>query len=505
MRLPVVGGEADELSRLERLSGADSTIPQTLRAPSRMLQGSRAHLSLISPELFVGSNSHLPSGFNDGPLWQGRGTNLSLLAGGVLRMGRVQVVLAPQYVQSQNLEFQVIPYPQTGSASNRRSPWANPFHPAPAGIDLPFRQGDRPIRRIEPGQSSISVGFGGVTAGLSTENVWWGPALQDPITLGAQGPGVPAAFVRTTSPRRTRAGTFDTWLLVGRLEESAFFDANAGNDARGLGAAALTWRPPRASALELGVARLVIDARGPSGGLLLAPFTSVGRPNGPDSLDPGPRDQITSFWGRWAQPGAGFEAYAEWARFEEPASIRDFLLFPGHSQGYTVGFQWRRPVGAQAWRIWAEASYFEPSPSLRLRPVGASFVSQAAPQGFTVRGQMLGPGIGPGSSAQWMGGDWITRSLRVGAYAARVRWDNAALFTPVVPQVKREDFSLIGGLKASGEIAGVRAALDWAHSVRLNYLFQTYLVNPADGRTAGIDIVNDALTLTLSAPLRFAR
>ena len=38
-----------------------------------------------------------------------------------------------------------------------------------------------------------------------------------------------------------------------------------------------------------------------------------------------------------------------------------------------------------------------------------------------------------------------------------------------------------------------------AHAVRLNYLFQAYNT-PIGGRTQGIDIVNDALTLTLSTP-----
>ena len=33
--------------------------------------------------------------------------------------------------------------------------------------------------------------------------------------------------------------------------------------------------------------------------------------------------------------------------------------------------------------------------------------------------------------------------------------------------------------------------------MRLNYLFQAYLSEPATGRTQGIDIVNDALTVTL--------
>jgi len=99
-----------------------------------------------------------------------------------------------------------------------------------------------------------------------------------------------------------------------------------------------------------------------------------------------------------------------------------------------------------------------------------------------------------------MGGDFIRTNWRAGAYAARVRWDNATLFTSVVPELKREDISLIGGLRLGGTWKRVNLLLDWAHAVRLNYLYQAYLTDPATGRTQGIDIVNDALTVTLSTP-----
>lgn len=501
----MLAGDLDDQGRLGGLLGLDSLRPQTLRAPSRLLAASPSLITGIAPELFVSSNSNLSFGFNDGPLWQGRGTNLRATTGLIGRWRNVRLVLAPQYVQSSNRAYQVIPYPQTGPDSVRRSVWANPFHPAPGGIDYPLRMGEGPIRRLDPGQSSLTVAAGRVEFGVSTENVWWGPGMQSAIVLGPQGPGAPSVFVRTRGPWRTRAGRFDAWLVASALRESAFFDSVSANDQRALGGLAVAWRPPRTTSLEVGAARLVIEAGDPSLASFVAPFRSVGRPNGPDSLAPGTRDQLTSFWARWAKPGSGFESWVEWARFEEPASIRDLLLFPGHSQGYTLGLQWARPVTAGTARIWAEASYLEPSPSLRLRPVGASYVSNSVVQGFTNRGQMLGAGTGPGSSSQWIGGDWFRRSWRVGASFARIRWDNAAFFTDVVPPEKREDISLLGTVRAGADFRGMHIAADWTHSVRLNYLYQAYLTDPVAGRTAGIDIVNDALTLTITAPVRRTR
>ncbi len=502
--------ERDELARLDALrdtttrdAATRATRYSTLRAPSRQLpwpsRGSTRTiaLTLLTPELTLGHNSQLPYGFNDGPSWQGRGLNLQITAGIALTLGPLRVIVAPQYLSSANTGYQTIPYRQ--DASENRSQWANPFHPAPGGIDLPLRFGDQPLHTVDAGQSSVTLRLPLVELGVSTENVWWGPGMQNAILWGSQGAGVPSAFLRTRAPIKTRLGTWDAWYTVGDLRESDYFDRSPANDHRSQGAIAIAWQPPHSTGVEFGIARLVILADSLSGRTFGAPFRTAGRPNGPDSLSHGIRDQITSLWARWAPPGVGFETWAEWARFEEPASLRDFLESPGHSQGYTVGLQWARPLGAGTARLWGEATYLEPSPSLRLRPVGTTYVSRSVPQGFTVRGQPLGAGIGPGSSSQWAGGDWVHAHWRVGAYAARVRWDNAVLFTPIVPHTKYEDLSLINGLRLGGDWHGARVLLDWAHAIRLNYLFQSYNT-PIAGRTQGIDIVNDAITITLSTP-----
>ena len=306
-------------------------------------------ITLFTPQLTLNTNSALPYGFNDGPAWQGRGLNLQAISGLAVTVGHVRLILAPQYFYSQNSDFQTIPYSQ--AATPRRSVWANPFHPAPEGIDLPLRMGNQPIHSLQWGQSSAVVRVPGIELGVSTENVWWGPGMQNAILWSSQGPGVPAAFVRTTAPAQTPVGIVDAWYTVGSLRESPFFDFNPDNDVRSMGAFALTWRPAHTTGVEIGLSRLVILAENAPLTALSAPFRSAGRPNGPDSLNAGNRDQITSLWTRWAPPGVGFEAWAEWARFEEAASLRDFLESPGHSQGYTVGLQWARAMGGGSARV----------------------------------------------------------------------------------------------------------------------------------------------------------
>lgn len=495
-----VDGERAELQRLSALGDSSAEPFSTLRAPSRGFSWSDRHISYntVAAELLLGRNSTLPYGFNDGAVWQGRGNNLRALFGVAASYGPLHLIVAPEYLISENLPYQTIAYAQ--NRPEKRSVWANPFHPAPEGLDLPSRFGDQSLHALVAGQSSLMLRFPKVEVGVATENNWWGPGLQNALLWSSQGSGVPTAFVRTAKPLPTRFGTFDAWYTIGDLRESDFFDRDSTNNHRSLGAFALTWRPRATKGVEFGLARLVILAHKLSGSAITAPFASVGRPNTSDSLAHRTRDQITSLWARWAPPGSGFEAWTEWARFEEPASLRDLLESPGHSQGYTVGLQWARPVRASTARVYAEATYLEPSPSLRLRPVGTTYISKAVAQGFTVRGQPLGAGIGPGSSSQWAGFDWLRPRWRAGTYIARVRWDNAVVFTPIVPNTKYEDVSLINGVRVGGERWGWRLLLDWSHMVRLNYLFQAYNT-PLDGRTKGIDLVNDALTLTLSTAL----
>jgi hypothetical protein len=492
--------ERDELSRVNALLDSAGKPYSTLRAPSRQLAWpvGVTSFTVFSPEITVGNNSALPYGFNDGPLWQGRGINVQAIIGMAVTVGPVRVIVAPEFLSSANLAYQTVPYPQNGPGN--RAVWANPFHPAPNGIDLPSRFGNQPLRSIDWGQSSVTLRLPAVELGVSTENVWWGPGMQNALVWSSQAAGVPSAFVRTRAPVKTAAGTFDAWYNVGTLKESNFFDRNPNNNLRSMAAIAANWRPPNTTGLEFGLARMVIADGGVNLGTLFDAFRSVGQPNSADTLSPGTHDQITSLWTRWAPPGVGFEAWAEWARFEEPTSLRDLLVNPGHSEGYTVGLQWARRVGNGTVRFWGEGTYLEPSPSLRTRPEGVTYVSRSVPQGFTELGQMLGAGIGPGASSQWIGGDWLHSRWRVGAYLARVRWDNAAVYGDSVPQPAQSDISLISGLRLAGEWARIRILLDWAHSVRLNYLYQTYHANYTAGTYGGIDIANDALNVTLSVP-----
>ena len=201
-----------------------------------------------------------------------------------------------------------------------------------------------------------------------------GPGNLNALRSATTPPISRSAFNRR--PRHARNGTFDAQWIFGNCRVG-FFDSDSSNDTRTLSGLVVTWSPLSDSGLALGAARLAMAAQSDDKLPLGAAFDvlrSAGHANTDFSnAHPVGRDQIFSLFARWVFPAAGFEAYAEWARFEEPLSLRDFLESPAHSEGYTLGFQWAHPLANErTFRLQSEASYLEPDPSLRIRPVATT-------------------------------------------------------------------------------------------------------------------------------------
>lgn len=497
-----IGSESDERQRLSQISDTTRAGVRPFRSLSMLAPKRKSYLTVLLPEARFVSNSALPYSLNDGAMWAGRGNNTIYTGGIAVHVRNVRLIVAPQITVSENDAFQTIPYPQ--HQSSPRNVWANPFHPAESSIDLPLRFGAARLNETDFGQSSLTVNVRGVGVGVSNENVWWGPGQQNAILLSNNAPGFAHAFVRTEDGLQTRAGRFDAQWLWGQLQESRFFDTDTTNDARSLNGLLVSYSPARFRGFSVGLSRLVISPM-PDGRVrasdAFAVFRDVGHPNTNDAdiANGLGSDQITAVSLRLIVPESRFESYAEWARFEFPRSLRDLMESPGHSQGYTVGLQWAREVrGGATLRLAGEGTFLEPDASIRLRPVATSYTSRSVVQGFTHRGQALGAAIGPGSSSQWLEADIFGSRFRFGGYFSRIRWDNATLWTPIVPQVKNEDVSILGGLKGSYTLGGTRVALEFSQAARLGYLFQDKIADYDRGTHSGVDILNRTLSITIT-------
>jgi hypothetical protein len=512
--LPSIGSAQEDLARVRQILGRAPADGFLIRSPSSRdarPAGRGLRWSAIPAEAVLAWNSDIPFSLNDGAMWAGRGLSAQVTAGVRLSAGPVALVLAPQFTHSENREFELVPQDSAG-----RSVFFPPWYAGDVTVDLPIRFGDRPVSVLGPGQSSLTVTAGPVAFGAATENQWWGPGIHTAVVMSNHAEGFPHAFLRTSAPLRTRLGAFEGKWIVGGLSESLFFDADPSNDRRSLSGLAATFRPARVPDLTLGVSRVVylpVEGRSDLARRSLDVFRHWERPavvteaipsagsTEPDSFrvsleNPG-FDQILSLFGRWVFPRDGLEVYAEWARLELPSSLVEMLNQPGHSQGYTLGAQWARPLGGQAaLRLQTELSYLEESSTFNNRPVPSYYVGGAVPQGYTNRGQVVGAATGPGSSSQWLGGDYLARNWRLGAFGGRVRWDNDVYGTSfAVFQEVGHDVSVFGGLRGGIRLLGADFSAEVAREVRYNYLFQGPFGNPfGNGAT---DVNNTIVRLSV--------
>lgn len=511
--MATVSGDSADRLRLGILDGSAAINGYLLRSTSSLMDQQRAGvvapiIGIVLPQVMEVTNTSLPFGQNDGALWQGKGYNVRALAGLTATLGPVQFVAIPELVLETNDNLSIDPtdlrFSRPLPAS--RSPWSSPFNVAPYPIDLPYRFGERSVKKVYPGQSSLTVTGGPIQVGAGTENEWWGPAFRNPLVLSDNAPGFPHAFIRTGRPLNTGIGGFEFRWIVGGLKESDFFDNIDSNNFRSLSAAALTWQPYHSSGLSFGVVRSVYSPVSGYGGVAshAADFLKgTGRPNAiPDTdstLTPGP-DQIFSLFMHWALPRHGLETYLEWGRTELPASLHDFLAEPNHTRGYTAGLQWLSAgsgAGSRV-RLQTEITNVEQSSTYRLRPIGSWYTSRAVVQGYTNEGQTIGGGLGPGSSAQWFAADYMRQLWQVGLNFGRQRFNNDAFFSQSNPNRCFHDVSVYPGMRAQLNTRLLKVGFEASKVVRYNSFFQR-IRGCENGIEAIGDRTSDHVAITVTA------
>jgi hypothetical protein len=502
-----LGGPVGDRMRLDQLlDSTRSTSGFLLRSPSSItprLSGDprSPRWALVPPTVTTVYNSAVPYSGNDGALWAGRGFNVRALAGLRAEWGPVRLIAAPELAHSANrgyAAFDLVPRPPA-----TLSRYANPWLTGPDWVDLPLRFGDSAVQRLYPGQSSLVVGAGSAEIGVATENEWWGPAVRNALVLSNNAPGFPHLFLRTGAPIQTRIGAFEGRWLVGGLTESRYFDADPSNDLRSISLMGLTWQPKWERDLTIGAARAVFapaDNWGAVAGSLVQVFANVPPETAADDTE---RDQLFSLFFRWVFPNDGFETYAEWARAEQPVSLRDFLVSPNHSQAYTIGLQWigrelailNRSRGRV--RVRGEVSFLEQSTTFRFRPLGTWYTSPRVIQGYTNEGQALGAEIGPGSSSQYLGIDYLTRDWHVGVFAERLRSLEDAHSLDPNNTFCNHDVSFLPGLAAGVRTRFGSIAATYSSGWRINTYF---LTRPGTAclNFDGLDVRSNSLSISFS-------
>lgn len=421
----------DYYRREQLLGNLDSTISFVSRPLfSRSLSLSKgqptnnstsSHLPIFSFSLLPFTwtqqyNTHHPYSLNDGSMIPAKGYQTLVSGGFFTRFGPLSIQFKPELVWAENKRFSTFTdvQKQNGSALNAFAG----FH---GSIDLPEYFPGRPFKKILPGQSSIRLTIGPVSAGLSSENLWWGPGIRNALMISNSASGFYHLTLNTVKPIKTPIGSFEGQIIGGKLETSNFLGedlygnevySQGSDDWRYLNAMILSYQPRWVKGLFIGATRSFMimnqDAKANNSYFRVLSPVSKKENYGEGESSYGEDQQITLF-ARWIFPADHMEIYGEFGRGDHNYDLRDMLLQPDHFRAYLIGFKKifnYEKVRGKYVEFNLELTQLEQNTTNTDRP-SIYYSAYGYPlKGNTNLGQMLGAGIGPGSNLQTASVSW---------------------------------------------------------------------------------------------------
>jgi hypothetical protein len=372
-------------------------------------------------------NSSFPYGFNDGPVWAGKGATISLQGGIAGRVGPLSYEVAPVAFLAQNAEFALAPTPLAGNGRFSSIVSAD-------AIDRPQRFGDDAYARVDAGNSTVRVDRFGLAAGATTAAAWWGPAAEHPIVLGNHAGGFPRIFAGTSAPVKIGFLRVHGQLLWGRVDESRVAVDTGLMRRHFVTGIVGVMQMSGAPGLEIGANRF-FHIPWPTNGWRHAPwsrpfqqFIRAGQKNTTSAFGVNEDNQLASAFIRWAPPGAGAEVYGEFGRDDRNSELQDLAQEPDHISAYMFGIarQWRGDDGKRITVVRGELLNSRISRLVQARPQEPWYVhGGATSHGHTQYGQVLGSAGAFGGGATAL---IVDRYVPSGRYT--IRWDRVAQATP---------------------------------------------------------------------------
>ncbi len=385
---------------------------------------------LISPRVGYVYSSKYSRPYNDGPMWSGKGSTVEVNAGVKVKWGRITGVLYPNFYYAQNKHFQ------------RQSPGKTGLNPRQNDLNYQLSNmidwvqifGFDSFNDFNWGQSNISAEFGPVIVKFGTENMWWGPAVLNPIMMSNTAPGFPHLTLGTSNPLKTKYGNFELYSFWGQLSESQYFDDNPANDKRFIAGVSFGYRPTFSEDLKgisIGFGRTIYQEWSTSDLSFSDLFLSF-KKNGPNfkqdencEIVYNESDQYISLDVRWFLQESGVEFYFEWVQNEAWLDSQDVL--------YTLGFQKLYQVDNATWRLGFEQTSLAAARNQELRNAKDIYTNPIVIQGYTNQGNLLGAPIGPGSKSQLLRLDRFNKLGKYGFSINRIRFNDNFFFKQFGP------------------------------------------------------------------------
>jgi hypothetical protein len=330
-------------------------------------------------------------------------------------LGPISLQLQPEWITAQNKNYSI--------GQDKAS-----------GIEYKERFGQGSYSKLLLGQSSLRVNWGAFSLGASSENIWWGPGQYNSLLFSNNAFGFYHLTLNTRKPAKTVIGSFEGQILMGKLENFDPFLSEGEEDWRYLNGITFSYQPKWIPGFHVGFSRVFQQYSSYNNQSwayyfpIFEPFQKV------NLIDPNSgvfnsaeydgrlqSQQLTGF-ARIVIPKAKVELYFEFGRRDHAVDWREFLLNPEHARAYILGFKKLISLPNNAFlQINGEILQQQESINILARygpQGGASWASHGIRQGFTHRGQMLGPGIGPSSNVQTLETSWVKGVKKLG-----VRWE----------------------------------------------------------------------------------
>jgi len=450
--LPVGTPTLEDAYRRAQLVGSfDESVSFTLRpfypsyinangqSDSSALKEERILFKLLPLTLMQQYNSDHPEGLDDGSMIPARGYQ-TMFRGGVFANYRwLSIQFMPEFVYAENRAYQGL------TDKHSDGIWQVYNNDILNYIDIPERFGKTSYKKAFWGQSSIRLTFDPISIGISNENLWWGPGMQNALLMTNNAPGFKHITINTVRPIRTFIGSFEGQLIGGRLDASGYPGIDSTrlsqhgityfakpHDWRYLSGLTLTYQPKWLPGLFLGAARSYIGYHQDFTGNFIDDYfpvltTDVMKEMLGFNMNLATRtDELASVFIRWVMPKSHMEVYLEYGREDNCLDATDLLLELEYSDGYILGFRKLTPLKNHKDEfidISAEISRLEKnviSWNRAYSAAGVWYIHGPVYDGYTHNGQYLGSGIGTSSNMQSLNISWVKKMKRVGLEFKRV-------------------------------------------------------------------------------------
>ena len=354
-------------------------------------------------------NSDHPFGINLGALYPANGSQLYISGGYFKKYKKLTLQMQPEIIYAENTNFKIFPNEHFGPIWDAYYKWYNK-------IDLIEKFGYKTLYTILAGQSKIEYDVTKkVSIKISSENIWWGPGIDQGLVLTNNANGFLHFGFQTTEPIQTKYGSFEAQIIIGNLKNSniqptylnkvfhnQFLYNPKLNEQRFITGYVFTFQPKITKGLFLGTANTSIayykDAKNLGDYLPFQNFVNAHI----DKLNK--RANMGSLFARYLLPESGAEVYLEYGRNDQYSTPINLLNGQKYPRGFIAGFRRISTPNKRGIRYSLTTEFAQLDATYKEQVVSAKswYTNDYVRQGFTNNGKVIGAGIGPGSTSQML-------------------------------------------------------------------------------------------------------